>query len=200
MRHRKKRTRFGKQKNHREAILRNLTKGLLKTQRIKTTHVRAKETKKLVEKLITIAKQDTLYARRRVFSILGDRGMVVKLFREIAPLFKDTNGGYTRIVPYAYRKGDGASMVFLELTKKIETVQPKKTKKKKEELSKGKSTLEIQKEKLQKAAPELKPDVKEEKTIEKIKKEKAKEETRKIEKKKSFIMRLRGFFRGKRNM
>lgn len=204
MRHRKKRTRFGRQSSHRKATLRNLTRHILIHQRIKTTKVKAKETQRVVEKLITIAKEDSLAARRQAFMILQNRSLVGKLFNEIAPLFKERRGGYTRIIPFDFRKGDGADMVLFELTEKKLVEKPKVEKRaaRKEKLVKPK---EIKREEPAakeppKPAPEVKPQVKEEKTVEEAKKEKAKKEAKKIEKKKNILKKVKGFFRRKSNM
>ena len=198
MRHRKKRTRFGRQHSHRIAALKGLTRSIILHQRIKTTHTKAKEAKKLIEPLITTAKTDSVAARRKAFAILGDRTLVSKLFKEIAPLFKNRQGGYTRIIPFNFRKGDGASIVFLELTEKKPEAEPKPAKEAKRQRIPV-EPKEVKKE-IPKAAPEITPKVKEERTIEEVKKEKAKVETRKIEKQKDFLKKVRGFFRRKTNM
>ena len=203
MRHGKRRTRFGRQHSHRVATLRNLARALFLHQEIKTTQTKAKEAKRVVEKLITIAKDDTLHARRKAFAILGDRALVVKLFKEIAPLFKGRKGGYTRIIPFNFRKGDGASIVLLELTEKKPEEKTKLAKKKKEKAEKPPKPAEAKpREKIEhpKAAPEIKPKVKEEKTVEEVKKEKARDEQKKITKQKGFLKKVRGFFRRKTNM
>ena len=118
MRHRKQRTRLGRQSEHRTATLNNMARSVLVHEKIRTTHIKAKEARKLVDSLITIGKVDSLASRRQAFSILNDKTLVAKLFKEIAPLFKAKKGGYTRIIPFNFRKGDGASMVFLELTER----------------------------------------------------------------------------------
>ena len=198
MRHRKRRTRFGRQHSHRIATLKGLTRSIILHQRIKTTHTKAKEARKFIEPLITTAKTDSLAARRKAFAILGDRTLVSKLFKEIAPLFKNRQGGYTRIIPFNFRKGDGASIVFLELTEKKPEAKPKPAKEAKRPRIPVKPK-EVKKE-IPKAAPEITPKVKEERTVEEVRKEKAKVETRKIEKQKGFLKKVRGFFRRKTNM
>ena len=183
MRHRKRRTRLGRQRSHREATLKAMARSVIINQKIKTTHVKAKEARRVVEKLITIAKQDTLAARRRAFAILGSKELVSRLFKEIVPLFKDRNGGYTRIIPFRFRKGDGASVVFLELTeKKIEEkVKPKKDKS------------------LKKVAPEKEDKIEKPKAAPKVE-EKAKNEKRKVEQQKGFFKKMKGMFRRKAGM
>lgn len=211
MRHRKRRTRFGRQHSHRIATLRSLAKSIISHQRIKTTRTKAKEARRVVEKLITIAKNDSLAARRRAFAILGDRTLVAKLFKEIVPLFTQRKSGYTRIIPFNFRKGDGADMVFLELTeRKIEVKarprpvarKPKKAEKKEIPQSKAVRSEEskLGGKEAPRAAPEIEPTVKEEKVVEEVKKERAKEEAKRIEKQKGFLRKVHGFFRRKTNM
>jgi len=201
MRHRKKRTRFGRQSRHRTATLNNMARSVLIYEKIKTTHVKAKEARKLVDSLITIGKADSLASRRQAFAILKDRTLVAKLFKEVAPLFKSKKGGYTRIIPFNFRKGDGASMVFLELTERKPEEKPKSVKKARK-LQKPEKPKEIKKDMPEQphVAPELKSKVKEEKTLEEVKKKKAADETRKLEKQKGFLRKVKGFFRRKTNM
>ena len=210
MRHRKRRTRFGRQSRHRTATLNGLTRSLILHERIKTTHVKAKEARRVAEGLITLAKKDSVDARRKAFEVLRDEGLVSKLFKDIAPLFKTRNGGYTRILPFDFRKGDGASMVFLELTeKKPEEKKPAKKAKKEAKAVKPKAVKpkEVPKEEKKEpelpkphAAPEVKPKVKEEKAIEEVKKEKAKHEEKKMEEQKGFMKKVKGFFRRRTKM
>lgn len=115
MRHRKKLKKLGRPRAHRKALLRNQVLSLFKKGRIKTTLPKAKETRKLAEKLITLAKEDTQARRRQVFSILQDKEISKKLFEEIAPKFKDRNSGYTRILKLGRRIGDGAEEAVLQL-------------------------------------------------------------------------------------
>lgn len=197
MRHGKKRTRFGRQSAHRVATLRNLARSVIIHQRIKTTRVKAKEARRVIEKLVTIAKRDSLEARRRAFGLLGDRALVLKLFKEIAPLFAKKRGGYTRIIPFDFRKGDGADMVFLELTEKKPEEKPKHPKKAK---AVKKETTKPTPKAVPKAAPEVKPEVKEEKAVEDVRKEKAKDETKKLAKQKGFLRKVGRFFRRRTNM
>jgi len=114
---------------HRKALRRNLVQSLFEHGAIRTTPAKAKEVKSMAEKLITLARQNTLTARRRVISTLQDRRLVdedqeftgqtvvQKLFTDIAPQFKDRAGGYTRIIKLAqHRIGDGGDVVLLQLT------------------------------------------------------------------------------------
>ena len=118
MRHRIAGNRLSRNRSLRKATLRDLAKATLIDQRICTTRAKAKEARKLIEKLITLGKKDTLIARRRAFAILCDHSLVSSLFKETAPRFKNRLGGYTRIIPFIKRLGDNADMVFLELTEK----------------------------------------------------------------------------------
>ena len=118
MRHKIAGNRLSRNQSLRKATLRDLAKATLIDQRICTTRAKAKEARRLVEKLITLGKKDTLAARRRAFAILCDHSLVSSLFKETAPRFKNRLGGYTRIIPFNKRIGDNAEMVFLELTEK----------------------------------------------------------------------------------
>src|SRR5215470_12401962 len=98
MRHLKAGRKLGRNASHRLALMRNLTRGLIEHERIITTVEKAKEARRFVEKLITLAKRGTLHARRLALERLPDKEAVAKLFKEIAPRFQDRPGGYTRIV------------------------------------------------------------------------------------------------------
>lgn len=96
-------------------MLRNLVTDLFREERISTTDTRAKEARRVAEKMITLAKRGDLHARRQVLSYIYDESVVTKLFDEIGPRYADRNGGYTRILKLGPRRGDCAEMVFLEL-------------------------------------------------------------------------------------
>ncbi len=100
---------------HRKLMLRNLVTDLLREGRISTTDCRAKEARKLAEKMITLGKRGDLHARRQAMAVIFDEDVVKKLFDDIAPKYTGRNGGYTRILKLGPRQGDGAEMVFLEL-------------------------------------------------------------------------------------
>ncbi len=106
---------LGRPTSHRNLMLRNQVTSLLKNGRIETTVTRAKETKKLAEKMITLAKRGDLHARRQVLAFVTEETVVKKLFDEIAPNYKERNGGYTRLVQTGPRRGDAAPMCKLEL-------------------------------------------------------------------------------------
>jgi large subunit ribosomal protein L17 len=106
----------------RKATIRDIAKATLIRQRICTTQAKAKEARKLVDKLITMGKKGTLAEKRRAFAILCDHKLVSALFAKTSPRFKDRMGGYTRIIPLGNRRGDNARLAFLELTEKEEVV------------------------------------------------------------------------------
>jgi len=106
---------LGRPTDHRKAMLRNLVTSLLRNGKIETTETRAKETKRMAEKMITLAKRGDLHARRQVLAYVYDETVVKKLFDEIAPKYSERNGGYTRMLKLGPRRGDAAEMVILEL-------------------------------------------------------------------------------------
>ncbi len=106
---------LGRETAHRKAMLRNLVTDLLREGRISTTKHRAMETRRLTEKMITLAKRGDLHARRQVLAYIYDEDVVTKLFDDIAPRYADRNGGYTRVLKLGPRRGDCAEVVFLEL-------------------------------------------------------------------------------------
>jgi len=107
--------------SHRLAMLRNMSNSLLRHELIKTTLPKAKELRRVVEPLITLAKEPTVANRRLAFNRLRDREMVVKLFNELGPRYKTRNGGYTRILKFGFRVGDNAPMALMELVDRPET-------------------------------------------------------------------------------
>jgi large subunit ribosomal protein L17 len=111
---------LGRASDHRMAMLRGLVTYLLENGRIETTVTRAKEVRSMAEKMITIAKEPTLTAKRRVLAFVTKEDVVKKLFDEIAPEYRDRNGGYTRIIRTGQRRGDAAEMCILELVKEDE--------------------------------------------------------------------------------
>ena len=116
MRHGKKRGKLSRDAAHRKSLLANLSRQLIEHERIKTSQAKAKAVKPQIEKLITLAKNGDLHARRQALSALGqDRFLVHKLFEEIAPRYVERPGGYTRIVKLGPRRSDSTEMVFLEL-------------------------------------------------------------------------------------
>lgn len=107
--------RLGLNTGHRKAMLRNLVTSLLKEDRIHTTETRAKEVKSIAEKMITLAKQGDLAARRQALEYIYEEEVVRKLFDTIGPKYADRPGGYTRVIKVGHRRGDAAPMAILEL-------------------------------------------------------------------------------------
>ncbi len=130
MRHKAQKGKLGKTASHREAMLRNMTTSLLENGRIITTLPKAKVLRRRVEKMITLAKQETLHARRQAYGYIRSKDVVAKLFNKINLHFADRNGGYTRIIPIGARKGDNAQMAVIELIGLAETKEEKIEKKK----------------------------------------------------------------------
>ena len=128
MRHKNSKITLNRFTSWRKATLISLAKNILTYESIRTPMHRAKVARPLVEKLISLAKANTLSAKRKAFSILGEHSMVSKLFNEIGPRFK-TQGGFTRVIGIGKRRGDDANMVIFELTAK----KPKEIKKPKKE-------------------------------------------------------------------
>lgn len=107
---------LGVTNKHRRSMLASLTKQLIINERIETTETRAKEVRKCFDKMVTYGKSGSLVSRRLALAFLhNDNDCVQKLFNELAPRYKDRNGGYTRIIKLKERKGDNALMVILEL-------------------------------------------------------------------------------------
>jgi len=125
MRHGIAGNKLGRKSAHRKATVRDIAKAVLLQQRISTTKAKAKEARKLVEKLITMGKNNTLAEKRRAFAVLCNHKLVSDLFMKIAPRFNQRKGGYTRIIPCGNRRGDNAEMVFFELTEKEEVIVSK---------------------------------------------------------------------------
>ena len=115
MRHKIAGRKLGRNPSHRRAMLRNLVTSLLRHERLVTTLPKAKEVRPLVEKMITLGKRDTLHARRQVKAYLLNDDVARKVFSTIAPRFSDRPGGYSRIVRYRNRVGDGAEEAIIEL-------------------------------------------------------------------------------------
>lgn len=106
---------LGRASDHRKSMLRGLVTYLLENGRIETTVTRAQEVRAMAEKYITIAKDDSLQSKRKAFAYITKEDVVKKLYDEIAPKYKDVNGGYCRIVKTGPRRGDAAEMCIIEL-------------------------------------------------------------------------------------
>ncbi|MFA6618442.1 MAG: 50S ribosomal protein L17 [Candidatus Neomarinimicrobiota bacterium] len=138
MRHQKRGAKLGRTASHRKAMLSNMAASLLIHKQIKTTEAKAKEARRLVERLITYGKKGTTHARRLAFAILRNKEATTILFDEIAPVYENRQGGYTRLIKLGYRPNDTSKVVLLQLvdffgdeTKKSKKkAAPKKTNKK----------------------------------------------------------------------
>ncbi len=118
MRHRKARFKLGMDTSHRQAVLRNMVTSLLEYQRITTTDAKAKAIRSLSDKMITLGKRGDLHARRQALQVIRSKRVVGILFDEIAPLFANREGGYTRVIKQGFRGGDAANMSLVELVEK----------------------------------------------------------------------------------
>ena len=138
MRHRKQTKKLGRSTSHRKALLASLVCNFIDERRIRTTLPKAKQARSLAERMVTLAKEGTLAARRAAVAVLRRKQHVAVLFRDIAPQFKDRSGGYTRILKLGRRPSDGSEMAVLEWVniaavdrrKKQKTEKTEKTEKK----------------------------------------------------------------------
>jgi len=185
---------LGRNKSWRKATVRSLAQALLKRERIQTTRAKAKEAQRLTERLITLGKEGSLHARRRAVSILNDVDLVGRLFSEIAPRFKNRQGGYTRILHLGHRAGDGASMAWIELVELgIKSTAKPKGKGREEKAQKpAVATQEL-------PAPKGRPEVKASEPEPEGEKKKQKPSKPKPESPKGFIDGLRKFFKRRDN-
>ena len=115
MKHRNTGRRLGRTTPHRKAMVRNMVTSLLEHERIVTTTPKAKEIRKVADKMITLAKRGDLHARRQALAVIRDTKVVAKLFEKLRAEYQDRNGGYTRIIQTGNRNGDAAPMAILEL-------------------------------------------------------------------------------------
>ena len=115
MRHRKAGKRLGRTTSHRKAMVRNMVTSLLDHERIVTTLAKAKEVRRVADKMITLGKRGDLHARRQALSFIRDKNVVAKLFSDLKDEYMDRPGGYTRIIQTGNRLGDAAPMAILEL-------------------------------------------------------------------------------------
>jgi len=114
MRHAVDHRKLRRNPGHRKALLRNLMNALVRSERIETTVAKAKELRRLADRLVTWGKQGTTHARRQVFALLADKASTEKVFAGLAPRFAARAGGYTRIVRTGFRAGDGSETAFIE--------------------------------------------------------------------------------------
>ena len=115
MRHAKSGRKFSRTASHRKAMFANMAVALIKHEQIKTTLPKAKDLRRIVDRLVTLGKRGDLHARRQAISSLRDNGIATKLFGELAERYKDRPGGYTRVIKAGFRYGDMAPMAVIEL-------------------------------------------------------------------------------------
>jgi large subunit ribosomal protein L17 len=123
MRHNKSGKRLGRNTPHRTAMLRNMVTSLFDHEKITTTDARAKELRKVADRMITLGKRGDLHARRQALSVIRDQKVVAKLFEQIGPRYKDRSGGYTRIIKVGSRLGDNAPQSIIALVEEEMTSQ-----------------------------------------------------------------------------
>lgn len=135
MRHGKDGRKLSRTASHRNAMFANMMTSLIREERVTTTDAKAKEGRRLIDRLITLGKRGDLHARRVAAKTVRDRGMLKRLFDEIAPRYENRRGGYSRVIKLGPRKGDGAALSILELVERrvkaapVETGGKKKRKK-----------------------------------------------------------------------
>ncbi len=123
MRHRVSGRKFGRERGHRDLMLKNLVVSLLDHGRINTTVAKAKEIRGLTERVITYGKKGTLHHRRLAFKVLQNQTLVNRVFDEIAPGYTNREGGYTRVLKNGFRRGDCAPMAIIELVERTEATK-----------------------------------------------------------------------------
>ena len=123
MRHRQSGRKLNRTSSHRKSLFKNMAQALLKHEQIVTTLPKAKELKRVVEKLITLGKRGNLHSRRLAFNQIRDKDMVLKLFDNLAKRYSDRKGGYTRVLKAGFRYGDSAPMAVIELVDRDENAK-----------------------------------------------------------------------------
>ena len=123
MRHRQSGRKLNRTSSHRKSLFKNMAQALLKHEQIVTTLPKAKELKRVVEKLITLGKKGNLHSRRLAFNQIRDKDMVLKLFDNLAKRYSDRKGGYTRVLKAGFRYGDAAPMALIELIDRDENAK-----------------------------------------------------------------------------
>jgi len=179
MRHRKLSRRFSRTSSHRIAMMRNLSISLIEHEVIKTTVEKGKELRRFFEPLITRAKEDNLHNRRLVISELNSTDAVSKLFSDLGPRFKETNGGYLRLIKAGFREGDKADVCYVELTCREESEKELPDEAVLEEKLEAKEEVKIEEPKAEE--PKAEESAKEEPKVEEPKAEEPKAEEPKAE-------------------
>ncbi len=131
MRHRKSGRKLGRTSAHRKAMFRNLVTSLLDRERIQTTDAKAKELRRIADRMITLGKRGGLHARRQALSVIRSKTVTAKLFDELAERFRERPGGYTRVLKLGHRVGDAAPLSIIELVEAPPTPERKPTARKK---------------------------------------------------------------------
>jgi large subunit ribosomal protein L17 len=139
MRHRARARKLSRTSSHRIAMYRNLVTSLLDHERVETTDAKAKELRRLADRMITLGKRGDLHARRRAMRVIRARGVTAKVFGELAERYRTRPGGYTRVLKTRRRVGDAAAMSIVELVEPLEVVKPKPEKKSKKAASRKKA-------------------------------------------------------------
>ena len=155
MRHAKGNYKLGRRSDHRLAMFKNLLTSLFRHERVLTTEAKAKAIRGTADEMVTLAKRESLHARRQVLTMLNDTAVVGRLFDTIAARFAERHGGYTRIIHVGPRPGDAAPMVYLELVDRVDTPadgDKGKGKKKAEKPPKGEAAAPSRRKKKEKAA------------------------------------------------
>lgn len=124
MRHRKAGRKLGRNASHRKALMSNMVSSLFRYERIQTTDAKAKELRRVADKLITLGKRGDLHARRLALREIRDKDIIAKLFDDIAERNRERPGGYTRILKLANRRGDNAAISIIELVERSTEVEP----------------------------------------------------------------------------
>ena len=115
MRHRKQHGKLNRTSAHRKALMRNMVTSLLEHERIETTHAKARELRRVTDRIITLGKRGDLHARRQALSVVRSREITAKVFGELAERYRERPGGYTRVLKLGHRTGDAAPMSIIEL-------------------------------------------------------------------------------------
>jgi len=129
MRHLNQGRKLNRTSAHRKALFKNMVLALIRHEKITTTDPKAKELRRIADRMVTLGKKGDLAARRRAFAFMQSHEAVGKLFGEIAPRFKDRNGGYTRVIKMGHRRGDAAMLSIIEFTGTEEKTKAKKPRK-----------------------------------------------------------------------
>ena len=137
MRHLNQGRKLNRTSAHRKALFRNMFVALLRSGRIRTTDAKAKELKRVADRMVTLGKRGDLAARRRAFDFIRSHQLVKRLFDELAPRFNGRNGGYTRVVKFGFRRGDAAPLSIIEFVSGEEQAKPKKRRRRKEQPAEG---------------------------------------------------------------